>query len=721
MLNLLTGGRERWSSGAVVSSGPLRQNRSLTRALREHQHELSSIMLRNVLHWEKYAREVPKDPGDLAEYVRHEFYTFIDLLALHLGTGEASFRDIYVGQKLLQLYWPHFASPEERDEMARRALEADEREVCGFLRGKVDDEDLGRLGAMFRDVHGVLLARGGRTLDVLMVGDCLFPDVFSFLTGPCLEDGISLNPTYATSKNPFELRDGLRAMADRKFDLVFSSPFSFGFSPEYNATSMVRNSLAGASTLRAMADAVSDQAEATLGLLSSLFECPIFVHNSANVRRHDGTARERAKNLATRRTRRAARGLVNARLEGYVARRNPETFRHLQIVDERALLDGRREDELGRYIYHTDNHHATVMGEHLATLYRDLIAAHVHLRTRKLVVCDLDNTIWEGEIGEGKVRHFADRQRTLKALRGKGVVLSVNSKNDPRNVSWEGATLGEDDFVAMQINWDSKVANMKRIRDDLNLKYKDYVFIDDRADQREMVAEAFPEIHVMDATSDRTWRLLRVWSEMLEDQAETDRTQLYRERDRRESFMAATETVENDPAALFGKLELRASIREARPSDLKRVAELINRTNQFNLCGTRTSFREVSAWREAPGTHILVVEGADKFGQMGQICVAVLEIGADQARIPAFVLSCRVFGYGMETAVINAIKRKAGGLPIVGLYRETASNEPCRRMYPDNGFVWDGQAWTYEGSDVPADPSWLAVEDEWSPALAARR
>lgn len=707
------GGRDRNRAPALVG------------ALRRHRHELATLLHGNVATWEKFAPGVPDDPEALAEYIRLEQHTFIDLLALYFDSGDPSYRDIYVGIKLLQFYWSGFASVEERRRFTSEVLAADERALIGYLADKVPPEELGRLGEFLAGVGRALLYTGTKSLDILMIGDCLFIDIMCFLTGRAQADDITLNPTYVASRNPVELRQELRAKADRKYDLVFYSPVSFNFSLPFSATSSPWNGLQAAGEVRAMADSEYAEVERTLDLMTSLFECPIFVHNTANVRRHDSTLRGRLEAAATWRTRRIARRHFNGKLAAYVERRNAQTYRHLHLVDEEALLGSSSDQELARLKFHHNAHHATVMGEKLAAIYGDLIHIHAHLLTRKLVVCDLDNTIWEGEIGEGEVRHHADRQRTLKALRRKGVVLSVNSKNDPKNVHWRGCGLNEDDFVSMQINWDTKLANMRRIQDDLNLKYKDYIFIDDRADQRQMIADGLPEIRVMDATSDRTWELLRLWAELLDDQAETDRTLLYRQRDLRDSFVAQAEAeaVDDDPTGLYAKLDIRVAIREARSADLKRVAELINRTNQFNLCGSRVTFRQVADWHADPHTHILVGDGADKFGPMGQVCILVVEAGAAEARIPAFVLSCRVFGYGIETALLNAVKRRLGGQPdrpIVGLYQETPSNEPCRRVYPDNGFAWDGAAWVYRGSDEPVDPAWLSVVDEWRAPVASR-
>ena len=154
--------------------------------------------------------------------------------------------------------------------------------------------------------------------------------------------------------------------------------------------------------------------------------------------------------------------------------------------------------------------------------------------------------------------------------------------------------------------------------------------------------------------------------------------------------------------------------------DLRRVVELVNRTNQFNLTGSRTSVRETSEWLAGPGRYILLTDGADKFGQMGIICVAFVELGSTPARIPIFVLSCRVFGYGFETVMLNAIGRLVSKgradqpWTISGLYQETPLNEPCRAMYPDHGFTWHDGMWIIAGQPTKSDPPWLEIRDSLS-------
>ena len=157
------------------------------------------------------------------------------------------------------------------------------------------------------------------------------------------------------------------------------------------------------------------------------------------------------------------------------------------------------------------------------------------------------------------------------------------------------------------------------------------------------------------------------------------------------------------------------------------MAELINRTNQFNMCGSRTSLSEVTGWYEGNSHSILVVDARDKFGSMGTVCVAVISESADRVEILIFVLSCRVFGYGVETALLNHVKRLAGfaesgeagqGKPIVGHYQQTAFNEPCRETYAQHGFVQQDGDWMYRGGDAIADPEWLTVDVEAEAAVS---
>jgi FkbH-like protein len=375
------------------------------------------------------------------------------------------------------------------------------------------------------------------------------------------------------------------------------------------------------------------------------------------------------------------------------------------------------DDALGRMFYDADLQHPAALGKHLAGPFCDVLFVQAHLLKRKLVASDLDNTLWAGVIGEGAgVSHHADRQQALQHLKKKGVVLAVNSKNDPKNIRWDGGLLCADDFVCQQVNWDPKVLNLQRIARQLNLKPKDFVFVDDRPDERELVRVAMPEVLSLDATDDRAWRLLDLWASLLDAEGDAaNRTQFYKQREARERFLDEQKPeVISDRGRLFTELDLTIDIRHARPADLKRAVELINRTNQFNTTGARTTLKEVTGWHDHPDWRVLVVDAADKFGSMGTVSVLVLHDTGETIAIPAFVLSCRVFGYGIETALLNRVKRLAAdaGRPIVAQLVRTMHNDPCARVYADNGFREEADHWSFTGSAISADPTWLTVRGD---------
>ncbi len=683
----------------------------LARLLERRRADASRALLASIADFPKFADEIARLGDQTDVFLKREVDAFVDYLTLRFRTGDVAYRHLYVGEKLKQLYVADL-SPDEQHAVHAKIAAADTAALLGLLRRDLEPADAHVLERELREIERVVASRGLRTLDVLLVGDCLYLDLLAFATAPCLADDISLRPTFVTTKNPIGAREQIAALRDRKFDVVFYSPFSYEFAHEMTRLQDWRQVVANSRDLKILTDAAMAEAAKTLDLLTDLFECHCFVHNTAGVRRHDNSVRERAKNLLTRKVRRDAAALLNSALADYVARRNAATFPHLFVFDEAWHTAGAGDDALGRLFYDADLQHPAALGRHLAGPFCDVLFVEAHLLKRKLVATDLDNTLWSGLIGEeARVNHHADRQQALKHLQKKGVLLAVNSKNDPRNIRWDGGLLCADDFVCQQVNWDPKVLNLKRIGQQLNLKTKDFVFVDDRPDERELVRVATPEVLSLDATDDRTWRLLDLWAALLEGQGDAaDRTQFYKQREARERFLDDPQS-DADRANLFAELDLTVDIRHARPADLKRAAELINRTNQFNTTGARTTLKEVTAWHDHPHWRVLIVDAADKFGAMGTVSVIVLHDTADGIDIPAFVLSCRVFGYGIETALLNRVKRIASdaGEPVIARLVRTMHNEPCQKVYAENGFVGEGERWTWDRAAADSDPSWLTV------------
>ena len=156
---------------------------------------------------------------------------------------------------------------------------------------------------------------------------------------------------------------------------------------------------------------------------------------------------------------------------------------------------------------------------------------------------------------------------------------------------------------------------------------------------------------------------------------------------------------------------MRLSLRHPDVSEMRRVVELINRTNQFNTTTARTTRQEMDS--DPAGHRILIAEVNDRFGEIGIVGVLVTSLGIPW-RITHFVLSCRVFGFGIEDAMLNAVKRWGGdgGVRIHAELVETPLNGPCRDVYARNGFSHDGALWCFEGDSNGADPYWLTIDDE---------
>ncbi|MEO7368291.1 MAG: HAD-IIIC family phosphatase, partial [Gemmatimonadaceae bacterium] len=536
----------------------------------------------------------------------------------------------------------------------------------------------------------------------------------SFLVGPLMAEGISIDPFPVNSRNPAQLRKILDSLAHQQYDAIFVSPFSHARVPELEALLNPARNLLPQAEIEATVRAVLDQTKSLLDYLSERFECPIFIHNAALVQRADNIVKVVTRALLTRRACVYAKRRINQWVTDYVVERNAATFRHLVILDEDALAQKIGRHNSGRCLHSSEFQHATVLSQHLAHEYHARISVIARLLGRKLVVCDLDNTLWDGVIGEGAVEHFLDRQRTLKRLQTHGgIVLSIASKNDPRNVHFTGGHLTADDFVAPQISWKHKAGAIDNIKAQLNLQTRHMVFLDDRADERALVMESHPDILSLDPGDPDVWKRLELWADLVHGTSDLDRTRLYREQAARDaSFEPATECTLAD-GAFLQKLGLTISIRAADKSDLKRTAELINRTNQWNLCGSRTTFEEIRAWHASDTTQVLVASAADRFGEMGTVCVSVMTLGAQEAEIPIFVLSCRVFGYGVETAMLREIARRSdiGGArtKLIGHYRPTDQNYPARTMYADHGFNADSGRFVWMGEPALPTVAWADI------------
>jgi FkbH-like protein len=691
-----------------------RHRKLLAGPFRKYQTELRQGMFLAIREKLCASWKAPQQFEQVEEWARSQLSTAVHLLTKWFETSDPLYQELFAG-------WVHSRVAADLSEEGTpsdykpgKAVEFAKASWIAILKSRVPAEAIQILEEDLDQVAALLSKQSLRRTRVLFIGDCLQFEVMSALICPCARAQISVQSTFVPERVQPILRNRIRRFNPDEFDLIFFSPFSHTYLPEYEMLLKPESRFWSAPRIANQADAILQEVCSTLDTLAKQFNCPIYVHNTSGTIPSHGAVAGLAKNLVSRRNRRWTREIVNDRIARYL--KDPQRESRVQLLDENSLRLRRSDIELGQIHFDSYAFHPTWLGVELGrTLYFEAVYAAALLAAKKVVVCDLDNTLWDGVIGEGAVTQHLDRQAVLKELRLRGVLLSINSKNDPKNVHWSGAVLQPDDFVAPRINWDAKTANMAGIRDELNLKVKDFVFIDDRPDELERMRNAFPEILALNATEPSTWNFLGHWQRGLPSNPQEDRTKQYHERVAREQFLGnlsqASETLEDETAALAA-LELSVKIDEASRPGLKRAAELINRTNQFNLCGSRTTVRELEDGMGA--THwIITAEAADKFGSMGVVGVMRADLKHDAIEIPIFVLSCRAFGFGIEYALLNSVKRLAPvESGIVGHYKETQSNQPCRKLYPASGLRWNGTSWVGKIAELPPDPAWLRIENK---------
>jgi FkbH-like protein len=349
----------------------------------------------------------------------------------------------------------------------------------------------------------------------------------------------------------------------------------------------------------------------------------------------------------------------------------------------------------------------------------------------KCLALDLDNTLWGGILGEdgpggialgeefpGNV--YKAFQRYLLELKDRGILLAICSKNNEQETREVIATHPEmlprlEDFAAVRINWREKSAGLKEIAAELNIGLDAVAFFDDSATERAEVLARLPEVTVLEAPAEPAGYI-----DAIEESGLFDRLKLSAEdRGRSEAYMQQRERREagerfETKEDFLRSLEMRAFIGTVDELTLQRVAQLVARTNQFNLTTRRHSAAEIEEMaRTGVGLWLRLV---DRFGDNGVtgVALAAPENGAEW-RIDTFLLSCRIISRGAESALLGRLierMRERGAREVIGEYVPSARNEPCADFYARHGFEAAGEnRWRLDLTthNVPS-PDFITVE-----------
>lgn len=314
--------------------------------------------------------------------------------------------------------------------------------------------------------------------------------------------------------------------------------------------------------------------------------------------------------------------------------------------------------------------------------------------TKKCLVLDLDNTLWGGVIGDdgpagirigkdsAESEAYQEFQEYVKLLKDRGILLAVCSKNEESNARAgfrrSDSVLTERDFVAFRANWEPKSENLSKISEAINIGVDSLVFVDDNPAERHAVRGFLPQVEVPELGSD-----VSRYITILDKSGYFEPAAFSFEDINRSSFYLAdvkrheTEAVYATYAEYLKSLEMKAEIKPFSAVYVERIAQLTNKTNQFNLTTRRCSIPEIEAMVESKDYVTLYSRLTDRFGDNGLVSIMAGRIAGEDVHIDLWLMSCRVLKRGLEFAMFDQFVSAAqlrGKKRLVGYYYPTAKN-----------------------------------------------
>lgn len=398
-------------------------------------------------------------------------------------------------------------------------------------------------------------------------------------------------------------------------------------------------------------------------------------------------------------------------------------------------------DEIG-----TSNWHSPVY-RHMAKLPFDpaflpfyaarligLIAA-MRGQAKKVLILDCDNTLWGGVVGDDGIENLKIGQGSLTGeaflaiqsyairLRERGVILAVCSKNTDEVardvfISHPDMLLREEHIAVFRINWEDKASNIKMISKILDVGSDSLVFLDDNPAERARIRQMLPEVEVPEIGDDPAF-----YPQML-DSAAYFETISFNDEDRKRADMYTANARRNMEMDLIGdyddylsSLDMKASLKPFDKIGRKRIAQLVGKTNQFNLTTRRYSELDIEKMEHDPSIYTLQVRLSDKFGDNGMISVVIVRKQNPIWIIDTWLMSCRVLKRRVEELVLQnlvASAKQDGATELCGEYIATPRNIIVADHYKNLGFIQSAdetdniQSWTldlssYQANDLPFD------------------
>lgn len=339
----------------------------------------------------------------------------------------------------------------------------------------------------------------------------------------------------------------------------------------------------------------------------------------------------------------------------------------------------------------------------------------------KLIIVDLDDTLWRGVVAEGNEisSHTTEGWpigfvEALLCAKRRGLMLAVASKNDTDRIealwpSLYGGRMEPSDFASWKVNWRPKVENIRQILSEINILPKNVLFIDDNPVERAAAAEAFPDMRIIGADPYALRRIV-LWSPETQVGVVTEesirRTEMIQSQIEREANRAVY-SAEDFLRSLAPTVDF-FDVPDTSSARFARSFELLNKTNQFNTTGKRWTQPELEH-AVSDGLRVRAFTVQDKYTDYGIVGVVLSE----GTTIAQFVMSCRVFGLGVEDAVVALIRSKdASGRSLTALLTPTAVNGPAQAVWPRLGFVENNGTLSLPATVEIEAPSHIAIKNE---------
>ncbi len=316
-------------------------------------------------------------------------------------------------------------------------------------------------------------------------------------------------------------------------------------------------------------------------------------------------------------------------------------------------------------------------------------------KSKKVLVLDLDNTLWGGVIGDlgaggirlgqgsGEGEAFLAFQKYVKELQRRGILLAVCSKNDDANAREpfdirSDMILQMSDFSCFVANWENKADNLRTIADRLELKLDSFVFVDDNPVERAIARQFVPEVAVPDMPEDaagytQALALHRYFETVAFTREDTARSRYYAENAQRKELASRA----TDLNSFLASLGMRMKVESVNELNLERATQLVNKSNQFNLTTRRYTPAQMREISRSPDWLTLTFSLKDTLGDNGLIGVILVQKREEAMMVDTWVMSCRVLQRGVEHFARNELvelARREGRPRILGTYIPTAKN-----------------------------------------------